>query len=101
MCYTRRKIQGGVSALRESDDTNFLEPNGQSRNLNVYGLQTWTQELCNADSDNDGRTNGEELGDPNCLWSAGLSNCIIRSFKKICFSKFELDGLPHISQILK
>ena len=37
MCYTRRKIQGGVSALRESDDTTFLEPNGQSRNLNVYG----------------------------------------------------------------
>ena len=38
MCYTRRKIQGGVGALRESDDTNFLEPNGQSRNLNVYDL---------------------------------------------------------------
>ena len=37
MCYTRRKIQGGVGALRESDDTNFLKPNGQSRNLNVYG----------------------------------------------------------------
>ena len=40
MCYTRRKIQGGVGALRESDDTNFLEPNGQSRNLNVYGFGT-------------------------------------------------------------
>ena len=39
MCYTRRKIQGGVGALRESDDTNFLEPNGQSRNLNVYGWE--------------------------------------------------------------
>ena len=38
MCYTQRKIQGGVGALRESDDTNFLNPNGQSRNLNVYGL---------------------------------------------------------------
>ena len=37
MCYTRRKIQGGVGALREFDDTNFLKPNGQSRNLNVYG----------------------------------------------------------------
>ena len=36
MCYTRRKIEGGVVALRESDDTNFLKPNGQSRNLNVY-----------------------------------------------------------------
>ena len=37
MCYTQRKIEGGVGALRESDDTNFLKPNGQSRNLNIYG----------------------------------------------------------------
>ena len=37
MCYTRRKIEGGVDALRESDDTNLLTPNGQSRNLNIYG----------------------------------------------------------------
>ena len=39
MCYTRRKIEDGVDALRESDDTNFLKPNGQSRNFNIYGLQ--------------------------------------------------------------
>ena len=37
MCYTRRKNEGGVGALRESDDTKFLKPNGQSKNLNVYG----------------------------------------------------------------
>ena len=37
MCYTQRKIEDGVGALRESDDTNFLKPNGQSRNLNIYG----------------------------------------------------------------
>ena len=36
MCYTRHKIEGGVGALRESDDTNCLKPNDQSRNLNVY-----------------------------------------------------------------
>ena len=36
MCYTQRKIEGGDGALRESDDTNFLRPNGQSRNLNIY-----------------------------------------------------------------
>ena len=36
MCYARRKIEGGVVALRESDDSNFLKPNGQSRNLNIY-----------------------------------------------------------------
>ena len=37
MCYTRRKIEGGVGALRESDDTNLWKPNGQFRNLNVHG----------------------------------------------------------------
>jgi len=31
----------------------------------------WTAELCNADSDNDGHTNGEELGDPCCEWTQG------------------------------
>ena len=37
MCYTRRKIEGGVGALRESYDANLLKPNGQSRNLHIYG----------------------------------------------------------------
>ena len=37
MCYTQRKIEGRVSALREPDDTKFLKPNGQSRILNIYG----------------------------------------------------------------
>ena len=40
MCYARRKIEGGVGALRESADTNFWKPNGQSRNLNIYGKYT-------------------------------------------------------------
>ena len=44
MCYTQRNIQGGVGALRESNDTNFFKPNGQSRNLNVhvYGINLLT-----------------------------------------------------------
>ena len=28
-----------VGVLRESDDVNFLKPNGQSRNLNIYALK--------------------------------------------------------------
>uniref|UniRef100_A0A383VWF0 Uncharacterized protein n=1 Tax=Tetradesmus obliquus TaxID=3088 RepID=A0A383VWF0_TETOB len=32
---------------------------------------TWTKELCQADSDGDGYSNGEELGDPNCTWKKG------------------------------
>ncbi|KAG6623516.1 atp-binding cassette superfamily [Phytophthora cinnamomi] len=46
--------------------------------------QAWTTELCKTDSDGDGQTNGEELGDPCCewdekaastpLWTKGVSN---------------------------
>ncbi|CAI5743494.1 unnamed protein product [Peronospora destructor] len=31
----------------------------------------WTRELCQADSDRDGASNGEELGDPCCTWTSG------------------------------
>ncbi|KAL7684391.1 hypothetical protein Plhal304r1_c036g0111501 [Plasmopara halstedii] len=57
---------------------------------NAFGIKfsdaghTWTTELCTEDSDGDGQTNGEELGDPCCewtsesakaaLWSSGVSN---------------------------
>ncbi|XP_052776591.1 dopamine beta-hydroxylase-like [Mya arenaria] len=45
---------------------------------NQFGLDfkaagmLWTEELCRKDSDSDGRTNGEELGDPNCTWRPGV-----------------------------
>mmetsp|Transcript_35018 Transcript_35018/g.83031 ORF Transcript_35018/g.83031 Transcript_35018/m.83031 type:complete len:369 (-) Transcript_35018:765-1871(-) len=35
-----------------------------------HGLQ-WTKDLCTKDSDGDGQTNGQELGDPCCQWSKG------------------------------
>jgi hypothetical protein len=31
----------------------------------------WTPELCRKDSDGDGFTNGQELGDPDCTWVKG------------------------------
>jgi hypothetical protein len=31
---------------------------------------SWTTQLCQADTDGDGATNGEELGDPCCTWTA-------------------------------
>lgn len=42
--------------------------------LNAFGVgferagKLWTEEFCNKDSDGDGQTNGEELGDPCCSW---------------------------------
>ena len=48
MRYTRHKIEGGLGALREFDDVNFLKPNGQSRNINVYGLRSGTTSIKSA-----------------------------------------------------
>jgi len=44
--------------------------------LNFFGKAfsrggKWSKMLCEADSDGDGRTNGEELGDPRCVWQVG------------------------------
>ncbi|CAE8603271.1 unnamed protein product [Polarella glacialis] len=45
--------------------------------LNSFGMDfeaaglAWTAALCQKDSDADGRSNGEELGDPNCTWTPG------------------------------
>ncbi|KAH9525206.1 hypothetical protein Btru_000633 [Bulinus truncatus] len=34
----------------------------------------WTQGLCKLDSDLDGKSNGAELGDPNCTWHIGSTD---------------------------
>ncbi|KAJ8315267.1 hypothetical protein KUTeg_007417 [Tegillarca granosa] len=31
----------------------------------------WTKDICEKDSDGDGKTNGEELGDQSCVWQQG------------------------------
>lgn len=47
---------------------------GGSMPLNPFGVAfaasgfKWTTDLCAADSDGDGQTNGQELGDPCCEW---------------------------------
>ena len=44
---------------------------------NTFGVDfsaagfTWGEALCRKDSDGDGLTNGEELGDPECIWWHG------------------------------
>ena len=37
------------------------------------GTFDWTKALCQTDSDGDGQTNGQELGDPCCTWVAGAA----------------------------
>jgi len=49
-----------------SDARNYLEGSGEITQQHV----NWTP-LCPLDSDNDGWTNGQELGDPDCTWKMG------------------------------
>eukprot|EP01094_Clydonella_sp_ATCC50884_P008928 TRINITY_DN1846_c0_g1_i2.p1 TRINITY_DN1846_c0_g1~~TRINITY_DN1846_c0_g1_i2.p1 ORF type:complete len:242 (+),score=83.53 TRINITY_DN1846_c0_g1_i2:337-1062(+) len=49
----------------------------EGKKLNQFGYdfkkagKKWTHALCMMDSDGDGLTNGEELGDPCCVWKEG------------------------------
>ncbi|POM67455.1 Cleavage induced conserved protein [Phytophthora palmivora] len=61
----------GVTALGHEDTI------GEDTTRNVFGIafeeasMGWTKEMCEADSDEDGQTNGQELGDPCCIWREG------------------------------
>jgi MYXO-CTERM domain-containing protein len=52
-----------------SDARNFLD-GVQVQTAKVE----WAEALCRGDSDNDGWSNGEELGDPDCTWQPGSPN---------------------------
>ncbi|RLN95985.1 hypothetical protein BBJ28_00024179 [Nothophytophthora sp. Chile5] len=58
----------GVAALGHVNPDGGGRENSFGRDFQEMGMQ-WTKELCKADSDNDGQTNGQELGDPCCEWS--------------------------------
>jgi len=58
---------------------------------NPFGLafaannHTWTTALCQMDSDQDGETNGQELGDPTCVWTPGTNTTNpVRSHPGVC-----------------
>lgn len=68
----------GVSAyasfIGKSPNTNSQSighANGKKYGRAYKSAGSWTQSLCNADADGDGFKNGEELGDPCCVWSVG------------------------------
>lgn len=54
-------------------------PNGATKlytsfaNDFVKNSRKWTISLCRGDSDNDGQSNGLEMGDPCCTWTNGAS----------------------------
>jgi dopamine beta-monooxygenase len=55
--------------------------------LNQFGMDfraegsKWTKALCEKDSDCDGFSNGEELGDPSCIWIEGETPQIVTCSK--------------------
>ncbi|GMF14828.1 unnamed protein product [Phytophthora fragariaefolia] len=58
----------GVAALGHVIPSGGGATNAFGQAFETAGHQ-WTSGLCQADSDGDGATNGEELGDPCCTWS--------------------------------
>lgn len=70
--------------------------NGLSGDLSLFGddvVKTggnWS-ELCSIDSDQDGETNGEELGDPCCRWTPSAP----RTFAKGSQFEYRRWGLTH------
>ncbi|CAD7935550.1 unnamed protein product [Amoebophrya sp. A120] len=71
----KRQVPNGDQFLHlghTSSNPSFsdLKHNAFGAAFNSAAMQ-WTAALCQADSDGDGFTNGEELGDPNCTWQQG------------------------------
>ncbi|XP_061173634.1 DBH-like monooxygenase protein 2 homolog [Saccostrea echinata] len=76
----RDKIPNGRNVPHPCDPTTTWggvghEAQGGGGKRNPFGLDfnregnTWTSVLCQKDSDGDGKTNGQELGDPDCEWT--------------------------------
>lgn len=63
---------GGFQPENRDSDTGAISLNPFGDDWRATGFK-WTAELCGLDSDGDGYTNGEELGDPCCTWVAGSS----------------------------
>ena len=67
MCFCVCVVSEAISALGHVDTSGGGELNSFGTAFLRAGLE-WTTELCNADSDGDGESNGLELGDPCCLF---------------------------------
>jgi dopamine beta-monooxygenase len=73
--HYQTKIPNGAN-LPGYPGVGHLNPYGGGER-NPFGIDfmnagfMWTEDLCFMDSDSDGLTNGEELGDPGCIWSEG------------------------------
>eukprot|EP00744_Colponema_vietnamica_P001249 GILI01002093.1.p1 GENE.GILI01002093.1~~GILI01002093.1.p1 ORF type:complete len:844 (+),score=175.95 GILI01002093.1:136-2667(+) len=78
---------------------------GSGSNVNTFGNDFgneggWTSNLCKSDSDGDGKSNGDELGDPCCIWSQGSNPTLSTAYHpsdsgvKPTFPSCSLAGVP-------
>ena len=62
----------------------------------------WNAALCRKDSDGDGLTNGQELGDPDCVWTKGqLPQRITDITHPGMESFFQSYVVVHMAKVLK
>ncbi|KAE8995330.1 hypothetical protein PR001_g20152 [Phytophthora rubi] len=61
----------GVTAIGHTDGTGASSANNDFGKAFDSAGKVWTLNLCKADTDGDGQTNGQELGDPCCEWTEG------------------------------
>jgi hypothetical protein len=60
-----------TKAIGHSDGTGSRDARNDFGDAFENAGKKWTSGLCQADTDNDGQTNGQELGDPCCVWTVG------------------------------
>ncbi|KAF0738687.1 hypothetical protein DYB37_009699 [Aphanomyces astaci] len=61
----------GYPAVGHTNDAGGGDRNAFGKDFSSAG--SWTVALCKLDSDGDGLTNGQELGDPCCVWVKGTT----------------------------
>ncbi|ETV95194.1 hypothetical protein H310_11456 [Aphanomyces invadans] len=61
----------GYPAVGHTNDAGGGARNAFGKDFSSEG--SWTIRLCKLDSDGDGLTNGQELGDPCCTWQVGAT----------------------------
>ena len=52
-------------------DSSEVNSHKQTIHFAASSYLQWNEVLCRKDSDGDGLTNGQELGDPDCVWKKG------------------------------
>ncbi|GLD92827.1 hypothetical protein PINS_up001406 [Pythium insidiosum] len=80
----------GVTAVGHEDPDSGGKTNAFGKAFATADY-TWSAAFCKADSDGDGQTNGEELGDPCCVWKEGSAPAIASGATDPGSAKSKLD----------